>query len=113
MSKITTTLYTADEGATKYRLLVACRNEGHIHTLEAGSLASLAGLIRDNLFRYGVGLLMLRIPGPQGYILREVEGLGFQAKTRQRKWADEDLYQVAVMALGAAPAGLTWADMEI
>lgn len=113
MSKATITLYTAEEGATKYRLVVAARNEVNLYSLEAGSMAALASLIKENIYRFGTGSLMIRIPGPQGYVLREVEALEHEAKTRQRKWAHEDLYKIAVMALGAAPAGLTWADLEI
>ena len=56
---------------------------------------------------------MLRVPGPQGFILHPVEGMEHQAKTNQRKWAKDDLYKIAVMALGASPAGSTWKDLEI
>lgn len=111
MSKIITTLYTAEEGATKYRVVIDAH--GELYSLEAGSMAALAQLIRDNIFRYGPTTLMLRVPGPQGYILHPVEGMEHQAKTNQRKWAKDDLYKIAVMALGASPAGSTWKDLEI
>lgn len=113
MSKLIHTLYTAEEGATKYRLVIAAQNELDLYSLEAGSMAALAALIKDNVYRFGTGSLMVRIPGPQGYILRQVEAMEYEVKTKQRKWAHADLYQIAVMALGAAPAGLSWKDLEI